>query len=116
MILEDFVRLASLTEGLEFNEVVKRTLKESAAVLESNPSKAPKLLHLFLRLKMGDVIIKSTLDNLLHSKGEIESMQYPFVLSKTEDTEKYLACRVNSCFAYDKNITALIETINKMVK
>ena len=116
MILEDFVRLASLTEELEFNEVVKRTLKESAAVLESNPSKAPKLLHLFLRLKMGDVIIKSTLDNLLHSKGEIESMQYPFVLSKTEDTEKYLACRVNSCFAYDKNITALIEKINKMLK
>ncbi|MCD6211723.1 MAG: hypothetical protein J7J02_01960, partial [Sulfurovum sp.] len=59
---------------------------------------------------------KSTLDNLLHSKGEIESMQYPFVLSKTEDTEKYLACRVNSCFAYDKNITALIEKINKMLK
>ena len=116
MILEDFVRLASLTEELEFNEVVKKTLKESAAVLESNPSKAPKLLHLFLRLKMGDVIIKSTLDNLLHSRGEMESMQYPFVLSKTEDTEKYLACRVNSCFAYDKNITALIEKINKMLK
>ena len=116
IVLEDFVRMASLTEELEFNEVVKRTLKESAAVLESNPSKAPKLLHLFLRLKMGDVIIKSTLDNLLHSKGEIESMQYPFVLSKTEDTEKYLACRVNSCFAYDKNITALIEKINKMLK
>ncbi|MCD6212422.1 MAG: thioredoxin domain-containing protein, partial [Sulfurovum sp.] len=40
MILEDFVRLASLTEELEFNEVVKKTLKESAAVLESNLVKA----------------------------------------------------------------------------
>jgi hypothetical protein len=43
-------------------------------------------------------------------------MQYPFLLSKTEDTEKYLACRVNSCFAYDKNITVLIEKINKRVQ
>jgi len=116
MILEDFVRLASLTEELEFNEVVKRTLKESAAVLESNPSKAPKLLHLFLRLKMGDVIIKSTFQNLTKSKKEIDQMKYPFVLTKVEKSDKFLACRVNSCFAYDENITALIEKINKMVK
>ena len=116
MVLENFVRVASLTEDLEFNEVVKKTIKESAAVLEKKPAEASKLLHVFLRLKLGDVIIKSTLDNLLHSRDEIESMQYPFVLSKTEDTEKYLACRVNSCFAYDKNITTLIEKINKMVK
>jgi len=116
LVLENFVRMASLTEELEFNEVVKKTIKESAAVLEKKPAEASKLLHVFLRLKLGDVIIKSTLDNLLHSRNEIESMQYPFVLGKIEDTEKYLACRVNSCFAYDKNITVLIEKTNKMVK
>ena len=116
LVLEDFVRVASLTEVLEYNEIVKETLKMEGAILEENPQGASKLLHTFLRLKKGDVIIKSSLDNLLASKDEIDKIHYPFVLSKTEETEKYLACRVNSCFAYDKNITALIKTINKMVK
>jgi len=116
MVLESFVRVASLTEDLDYNEVVKRTLKENGAVLESNPSKAPKLLHVLLRLKMGDVIIKSTFKNLIRSKKEIDQMKYPFILKKVEKSTEYLACRVNSCFAYDKNITVLIEKINKMVK
>ena len=116
MVMENFVRVASLTEDLDYNEVVKRTLKENGAVLESNPSKASKLLHVLLRLKMGDVIIKSTYKNLTRSKKEIDQMKYPFILKKVEKSDEYLACRVNSCFAYDKNITTLIEKINKMVK
>jgi len=116
LTLEDFVRAASLIEDLEYNEVVKKTLNTEGAILEMDPQGASKLLHTFLRLKKGDVIIKSKLDNLLASKKETDKLSYPFVLSKTEETDKYLACRVNSCFAYDNNITALIEKINKMVK
>ncbi len=116
VMLENLVRLASLTEKLDYNEIVKETIKESGAVLETNPAKAPKLLHTFLRLKFGDVIIKTKIKKLHKSRKEIETMTYPFVLSKPEESEKYLACRVNSCFAYDTNLTALIETINKVVK
>jgi len=116
LVLEDFVRVASLTESLEYSEIVKETLKAEGAILEKNPEGASKLLHTFLRLKKGDVIIKSKLDNLLVSRDEIDNMKYPFILTKIEETEKYLACRVNSCFTYDKNITALINKINKMVK
>ena len=116
LVLEDFVRAASLTEALEYNVIVKQTLKAEGAILEKDPEGASKVLHAFLRLKKGDVIIKSKLGNLLASRNEIEEMKYPFILTKTEETEKYLACRVNSCFAYDKNITMLIEKINKMVK
>jgi len=116
VVLEDFVRIASLREELSYNEIVKKTLKESGEVLESNPVKVPKLLHVLLRLKMGDVIIKSTLKNLTGSKKELDQMKYPFVLSKVEKSDEFLACRVNSCFAYDKNSTVLIEKINKMVK
>jgi uncharacterized protein YyaL (SSP411 family) len=116
MVLEDFVRVASLTEDLEKNEVVKKTLQEQGAILESNPVSASKLVHVFLRLKLGDVIIKSKLKNLTASKKEIDQMRYPFVLSQVEKSDEYLACRVNSCFAYDKNMTVLIEKINKMLQ
>ncbi len=116
LLLEDFIHVASLTEVLEYREIVKQTLKVQGAILEESPQEASKLLHTFIRLKKGDVIIKSKLDNLQASKAEIENIRYPFILTKTEETEKYLACRVNSCFAYDINITALIKKINKMVK
>ena len=40
-------------------------------------------------------------------------MQCPFILSKHEESDKYLACRVSSYFDYDRNITALIQNIEK---
>jgi len=116
MMLENLVRLSSLTENLDYNEVVKETIQNQGAVLERSPSKAPKLLHAFLRLTIGDVIIKSTKEKLQNSRKEIEGMDYPFILSKLEESDKYLACRVTSCFAYDTNITALIKKIEKELK
>jgi hypothetical protein len=61
------------------------------------------------------VIIKSNAKKLQKSRKQIEAMKYPFVLSKIEESDKYLACRVNSCFAYDTNITALINKIKEVV-
>jgi hypothetical protein len=115
VMLENLVKLASLTEELFYAEVVEETLENSGGILKNTPAKAPKLLHTFLRLKMGDVIIKATTQKLQNSRKEIEAMQYPFVLSKSEESDKYLACRVNSCFAYDANLTALIKKIEKAV-
>lgn len=116
VMLENLVRLSSLTEVLSYVEVVKETLENSGGVLKKSPAKAPKLLHTFLRLKWGDVIIKSKTEKLQKSRKEIEAMKYPFVLSKPEESDKYLACRINSCFAYDANITALIKQIEITVK
>ena len=116
VMLENLVRVSSLTEELSYHEIVKETIQNSGGVLEKSPAKAPKLLHTFLRLNMGDVIIKATTEKLQKSSKEIEAMKYPFVLSKSEESDKYLACRVNSCFAYDTNITALIKQIEKELK
>lgn len=116
VMLENLVRLPSLTEDLFYHEIVKKTIQNSGGVLEKSPVRAPKLLHTFLRLNMGDVIIKTTTEKLQKSSKEIEEMKYPFVLSKSEESDKYLACRVNRCFAYDTNITALIKHIEKVVK
>ncbi len=115
VIFESLVRLAGLTEQLDYNDIVKESIKHSGAVLETDPAKAPKLLHTFLRLEMGDVIIKSKVKKLQNGRKQIEALKYPFVLSKTQVSDKYLACRVNSCFAYDTNITKLLHKIDKAV-
>ena len=116
VMLENLLRLSSLSESLGYSEIVQETIKNLGAVLQRSPAQAPKLLHTFLRLELGDVIIKSTKEKLQKSRKEIESMRYPFVLSKPEESDKYLACRVNSCFDYDANITVLIEKVEEAVK
>ena len=116
LMLENLVRLASLTEDLAYNEVVKNTMKLNATVLENMPTNASKLFHTFLRLEKGDVIIKAKKEKLLESANKIKRIEYPFVLSKTEESDKYLACRVSSCFAYDVNLTKLVEKINKSIE
>jgi len=42
-------------------------------------------------------------------------MRYPFVLSVMQESDEYLACKTTMCFANDKNITKLIEKINKVI-
>lgn len=116
VMLESLVRVASLTENLDYNEIVKETIREHGAVLSANPAKAPKLLHTFLRLEMGDVIIKSNAKKLQKSRKQIEALKYPFVLSKIEESDMYLACRINSCFAYDTNVTKLLDKIKKQYR
>ena len=116
LMLENLVRLASLTEELKYNKIVRDTLQQNTKVLENIPTNASKLLHTFLRLERGDVIIKATKEKLQKNENKIEKMEYPFVLSKIEESDKYLACRVSTCFAYDTNLTKLIEKINKSIE
>lgn len=70
----------------------------------------------FIIHEIEDISINRNIEKLQKSKKAIEAMQYPFVLSKPEESDKYLACRINSCFAYDTNITALINQIEITVK
>jgi len=115
VMLEDLLRLSSFSGSLGYSEIVQETIQNLGAVLQKNPSEAPKLVHTFLRLELGDVIIKSTKEKLQKRRKEIDDIAYPFILSKPEKSDKYLACRVNSCFDYDANITVLIEKVEKAV-
>ena len=115
VMLENLVRLSSLANELSYVEVVEETIKEHGAVLEKNPSFSPKLVHTFLRLKLGDIIIHAKKNKLLLAQFKLSSMQYPFILSVMQDSDEYLACKSTMCFANDKNITKLIEKIKKVI-
>ena len=116
VMLENLVRLASLTNDLTYSGVVQETIKEYGGVLEHNPSFAPKLVHTFLRLRLGDIIVHAKREKLLLAQTALDSMKYPFVLSATQESDEYLACKTTMCFANDTNISKLIEKINKVVE
>jgi uncharacterized protein YyaL (SSP411 family) len=114
-MLENLVRLGSLNNNLAFLEIVKETIKNHAEVLDRYPSSASKLVDTFLRLEKGDIIIHANKEKLLLAQEKIDNMRYPFVLSKVQKSDEYLACKRTMCFAHDKNITKLIDKIEKAV-
>jgi len=116
LMLEDLVRMGSLTEELKYNAIVKETISHSGAVLETNPAFAPKLVHTFLRLKEGDIIIHAKREKLRIAQTKLDKVAYPFILSRVQESDEYLACKTTMCFAHDKNVTKLIEKIEKAVK
>lgn len=116
VMLENLVRLTTLAEELKYVGVVKETIESMGAVLESNPGDASKLVHTFLRLTWGDIIIHAKREKLLIAQNVLDGVGYPFVLSSVQESDEYLACKITMCFAYDKNITKLIDKINKVVE
>ncbi len=115
VMLDNLIRVASLTEALDYYEVVKETIHNTDPLDQKMLTSASRWIDVLLRYQKGDVIIKSSLQKLTEAKKELELFRYPFVLSKIEESNKYLACRMNSCFAYDANITKLLKKIESIL-
>jgi len=41
---------------------------------------------------------------------------YPFLFTKLESEENYLACDIDSCFGYDQEFEKVKEIINKRIQ
>ncbi|QOR61789.1 thioredoxin domain-containing protein [Sulfurovum sp. ST-21] len=116
VMLESLLRLASLTEKRSYLKIVEESIAEHGGILETEPSKAPKLFQTYMRLKQGDVTIHAEKRVLQKAHKQIDSIRYPFVLSKAQEAEGYLACGIGQCFAQEKDIDKLIEKIEQMKK
>jgi len=116
VMLDNLLRMASLTDRLKYNAIVKDTLISMGGILKTNPASASKLVHTFLRLKKGDIIIHAKREKLHIAQPTLDKVKYPFLLNAVEESDEYLACKTTMCFAHDKNITKLIEKINEAVK
>ncbi|RUM73610.1 MAG: hypothetical protein DSZ10_02950, partial [Sulfurovum sp.] len=66
-----------------------------------------------LRIRHGDVIIHAPIEKLRRAQSSLVRLHYPFVLSKVQATNLYLACRIGSCFAQAKEIETLIALLAK---
>ncbi|RUM72787.1 MAG: thioredoxin domain-containing protein [Sulfurovum sp.] len=115
-MLENLVRLDTLNERLKYHTIVKETLLSMGGVLDENLALVPKLVEVVLRLNYGDIIVHAPQKKLNKVQSALDKVNYPFLLSATKKSDRYLACKTTMCFAEDKNITKLIEKINEVVK
>lgn len=65
-----------------------------------------------IRIKKGDIILKSNRSNLQNFKNEISKIKYPFIYTKVENERDFLACDESSCFGVSDDFIG-IKTIIK---
>ncbi|WP_353662180.1 thioredoxin domain-containing protein [Hydrogenimonas sp. SS33] len=105
-------KLALLESDPSYEGLALRTLEARGKALLSHPDAYPEALRAYLQLRKGWVGIKSNRGNLLKHRREIASIDYPYILLETEETDGYVACNMRACFAFGKEL----ETVAKAVE
>jgi len=107
----NMITISNLTYDLELLDKTRKMIKNYTDKIVSNIDKYPEAVRAIIRIKKGDVILKSNKKNLHENIKEIKTIKYPFLLLKEEKTDLHLACDKDSCFKYDKNIKNIINYI-----
>jgi len=112
----NILNYATVEADMKKYALVKDTMQNHANAINVNPSNYSTATLVSLMLEYGTVFIKSTKENL--NLININEVKYPFVYKYVvDDTNKYLACKIKSCFSYDakfkkvkKDIESLLST------
>ena len=115
VMLENILDLSLLTESLPLYTLVKETLASTSPVEGMGATSCAKKIELQLRLLWGEVVVKSTKQNLMEAKEKIAHLQEPFLLTKAVGENDYLACSLNSCFTYNKNATHFFKRLKEFL-
>ena len=113
VMLSGLLTLAALEEETAYAAVVKESLRNYGRILASKPADAPTLTEVYLREEKGEIIIKSDRNSLLHLHAELDSIDYPFLVTKAAKVQGWMACGIGSCFAEGKSLEELAEKLEK---
>lgn len=109
------ITIANINYDLDLLFNTREMIKDYKNQILMNISNNPASLKAMIRLKKGDIILKSKTNNLLKQKDNIRQIKYPFLLTTFEDANEYLACDEKTCFSYDKDFNKIKQTIKKRV-
>jgi uncharacterized protein YyaL (SSP411 family) len=111
VIVDAMFSLSLLIDDEKYSHFAYKTLEYNSYEIARRPVLYPKMLEQVLRYTNGDMVIKSNQDNLNSNLFELNSINYPFTLLKTDNIQHYMICTKNSCFA----TTDQIKDINKLI-
>ena len=111
--MQDLLRLAVLEENLAYQKIARDSLSYKSAEILSKRSRVPSSTRALLMLQKGLIALKHTKERLLKNSGELRSLKYPYLLTKAvPEAKAFLACSVDRCFAYDTNLSSLLQKID----
>ncbi|MDF1879015.1 thioredoxin domain-containing protein [Sulfurimonas sp. SAG-AH-194-C20] len=111
-MLQNIINLASLKASFRYEKLALTTLELQVDALKYKQSDAPALAKAYLMQKLKVTTLKSKKKNLLKNKYQIKKINYPYVLTKEEKYDDYLACTLRLCFSKDKNLKTVIKAID----
>ena len=111
-MLQNIINIASLKASSHYEEVALATLESQVDVLKFKQSDVPALAKAYLMQNLKVTILKSKKQNLLKYKKDIKKIHYPYVLTKEEKYDEYLACTIKLCYSKNKNFKTVIKAIN----
>jgi uncharacterized protein YyaL (SSP411 family) len=105
--------VANLNYDLKLLQRGKKFIKDEKQKILNNMGKSPEATWALIRVNHEDIVLKSNKKRLLDSHKQIDKIRYPFLLKKSEKADIFLLCNESTCFFYDKNLTKVIEKIEK---
>ncbi len=114
IMIENLLKIAMLSDNHTLYDFAKKSLQTQLAALKAQPSQYPCGLKTYLQSLLSPVLIKSTKTHLSKERETLDSIHYPYILLKPSTDENFLACKIDSCFATDKNLKNVILKIEDL--
>ncbi len=111
VMLENQFILANILENHDMFNFAKNELLKFSTELKSNPFSYATLTRIYLGYSYGYVLLKGRKEQLLENEKVIKSLKYPFVLKKSISESRFMACKIDRCFAIDENIEKVLSKI-----
>lgn len=113
---QNIVKLAALKESFRYEKLAVTTLKGINADLRFKQADAPAAATAFLMQSLKIVSLKSKKKNLLQNKQKIDSIKYPYILTKKSKDDDYLACTIRRCFSKEAKLEKVIDSIQENIR
>ena len=114
-MFENLITTANYNYDMTMLYKTKKMIKNySNQILNDIPNHSSGILPI-LRLQRGDIILKSNKKDLKQYAKKIKDIKYPFLFTKYEKGDGFLACDESTCFATANNFNKIKDTINNKI-
>ena len=113
-IMQGLLKLAVLNGNLAYQKLAECSLAHKNTEIYNKLARVPSSTRATLMLQKGIIVIKHKKEILLENRALLSSIEYPYLLTESlSDAQAFLACKVDRCFAYDDNLSTLIEHLQR---
>lgn len=116
IMIHNFLTATILFEDLEYLKDANYIINKNSALIFHNPASFPEATRAVLRVKVGDIVIKNNKEAILKNLKKILDIKYPYIFTKENSVDRFLVCKIDSCFLETKNIKNVKGTIEDLLK
>ena len=112
-MIHNLFKIASLKSSFKYEKIAIKSLKKLSTHMSVD---TPALARAYLMKEYGYVIIKANKSHLKKKKIAINSVKYPYVLTKKLEIDDYLFCTMRRCFYKGNDMKNIDKTIKLNIR